>query len=126
MIDRLNNLEHIPGFLTVLGKITGGDRLIHLSGLVGSSRSLLASWLYQKLSRTILFISPDQESTEKASTDFKAFLGDSSVDLYPSWEIQPYEIRAPHAENIGDRLKILHDIINGFAKVICVDRKSVV
>lgn len=92
---------------------------IGVTGLVGSSRTLLAAWLHAKTGRSILYISPDQESAEKASEDMIAFLGSDIVAHYPSWEIQPYEIRAPHEENIGDRLTSLYGLATGQKKVIC-------
>jgi transcription-repair coupling factor (superfamily II helicase) len=126
MINNIENLDRVPGFQAVLKKIIESESKFSVSGLVGSSRTLLAAWLYGSLKRPILFISPDQESSEKALVDFKTYLGDDEVDLYPSWEIQPYEIRAPHAENIGDRLKILYDLQNGEKKIICIPAVALV
>jgi transcription-repair coupling factor (superfamily II helicase) len=113
MIEKFEKLDKIPGFRRLLDQIGRGKTSLNIGGLVGSSRALLASWLYLKTGRTVLFISPDSESSDKAYDDFLAYLGDDKVALYPSWEVQPYEIRAPHAENIGDRLKTLHDLLRG-------------
>ena len=74
-----------------------------------------------------LFISPDQESSEKAYSDFKTYLENKdNIGFYPSWEIQPYEIRAPHAENIGDRLKTLYDLSTGWEGIICAPAQGLV
>lgn len=126
MINQIKKLDQLPGFLQVLTEIDSGNNSITVGGLVGSSRTLLAAWLFEKAGRPLLFISPDQESSEKALNDFKTFLGKDSADLYPSWEIQPYEIRAPHAENVGDRLKILNDLIDGESKVICAPAAALI
>jgi len=126
MIDIIRNLDRIPGFDAVFQEIKSGNKSVSVSGLVGSSRTLLAAWLFKKFSRPILYISPDQESSEKALTDFKTYLGDRAADLYPSWEIQPYEIRAPHAENIGDRLKILYDLQYGRKSVACAPATALI
>jgi transcription-repair coupling factor (superfamily II helicase) len=126
MIDKIKRLDKLPGFQSVLDEINTGSLSVSVSGLVGSSRTLLAAWLFEKSGRPVLFISPDQESSEKAHSDFKAFLGRGQADLYPSWEIQPYEIRAPHAENIGDRLKILNDLRNGRKAIICAPAAALI
>jgi len=126
MTNIIGNLDGLPGCEAVLQKITGVKRKTTVSGLVGSSRTLLAAWLFRKSNKSILFISPDQESSEKAFVDFKTYLGEKEVDLYPSWEIQPYEIRAPHAENIGDRLKVLYDLQNGRKCVICAPAHAMI
>lgn len=79
----------------------------------------MAAWLYRKTGKSILFVSPDQESSEKALDDFNAYLGGDAVRLFPSWEIQPYEIRAPHSENIGDRLEAIYELDKGNSLVVC-------
>jgi transcription-repair coupling factor (superfamily II helicase) len=118
MIDNLEKLDKIHGFKRLLEQISGGKVSINVGGMVGSSRALLASWLFLKTGRTVLFITPDTESSEKAYDDFIAYLGEDKVEQFPSWEVQPYEIRAPHAENVGDRLKTLHDLLRGQQMII--------
>jgi transcription-repair coupling factor (superfamily II helicase) len=125
MIERIENFRQIPGFGAVLEKISKGSGPISVSGLVGSARTLMAAWLHRETSRPVIYVSQDEEASEKALTDFKTYLGEDAVALYPSWEIQPYEIRAPHAENIGDRLKVLYDIQNGIRRIICVPAAAV-
>ncbi|UCC80815.1 MAG: transcription-repair coupling factor [Candidatus Zixiibacteriota bacterium] len=126
MIERIKNLDRIPGFRAILEELKNGKKSISVSGLVGSSRTLLAAWLFRLCSRPVLYISCDQESSEKAFIDFKTYLDDGSVASYPSWEIQPYEIRAPHAENIGDRLKVLYDLQCGRKSVICAPAAALI
>ena len=126
MIDKIKYLDRIPGFEIVLEELKIDKKSISVSGLVGSSRTLLAAWLFRKCSRPILYISPDQESSEKAFIDFKTYLDNNAVALFPSWEIQPYEIRAPHAENVGDRLKVLYDLNCGNKKVICAPAAALI
>ncbi len=126
MIEKIRVLENIPGFRSLLDKISNGEQAISISGLVGSSRTLLASWIFHKTQRTILYVSPDQESSEKAYDDMAAFLNEDKVSLFPSWEIQPYEIRAPHAENIGDRLKTIHDLSRQRKSIICAPAVSLI
>ena len=118
MIERLNNLDKISAFASLRVRIQSHEPLTTISGLIGSSRSLLASWLFLKTGQNILYTTSDQESAEKAYDDFVAFLGEDKVSLFPNWEIQPYEIRAPHAENIGDRLSTIHDLSHGKVTVV--------
>lgn len=105
-------------------RVEGGKKKINIDGLAGSSRALLASWLYLKTGRTVLYITPETESSEKVYDDFSAYLNGEKISLYPSWEIQPYEIRAPHAENIGDRLKTLHDLLHKRKLIIAVPAQA--
>ncbi len=118
MIEKLDKLEKIPGFRRLLEQVRSGKQSITVGGLIGSSRALLTSWLFLKTGRSVVHVTPDTESSEKIYDDLAAYLGDDKIALYPSWELQPYEIRAPHAENIGDRLKTLHDLLKGKKIVI--------
>ena len=118
MIEKIKNLENIAEFASLLERLRKDEPLTALSGLIGSSRPLLASWLFLKTNKAILYITPDQESAEKAYDDFIAFLSDEKIALFPSWEVQPYEIRAPHEENIGDRLSALYNLAQGKSMII--------
>ncbi|MEE9555085.1 MAG: hypothetical protein V3W18_12380, partial [candidate division Zixibacteria bacterium] len=119
MIDIFDKLDRVPGFDSILKALSDGREPVAVNGMIGSSRTLLAAWLFVKTGRNVLFISPEQESSEKAADDFKAFLDPLIVSLFPSWEIQPYEIRAPHSENIGDRLKTLYALTKDKCRVVC-------
>ncbi|HBC46750.1 MAG TPA: hypothetical protein DCZ43_06865, partial [candidate division Zixibacteria bacterium] len=125
MIEKLEKLDKIHSFKRLLEQVSGSKRSLNIAGLIGSSRALLASWLYLKTGRIVLFITPDTESSEKANDDFIAYLGEDMVSLYPSWEVQPYEIRAPHAENVGDRLKTLYDLLRDRKMVICAPAQAI-
>lgn len=125
MIESFKKLCRIPGFEQVLDKLKDGSESISVSGLVGSSRTLLAAWLFRMTGRNVLFLSSDQESSERAFDDFCAFLGKEEISLFPSWEIQPYEIRAPHAENIGDRLRVLFELSSKKSRIICASGTAI-
>ncbi len=120
MKEIFKRLDAVPGFVSTLSSVSGGRESIDVNGLIGSSRTMLAAWIHVKTGRNVLYISPEEESSEKAVDDFNAFLGREKVSSFPSWEIQPYEIRAPHAENIGDRLRTLFDLSRGKSGVVCV------
>ncbi len=119
MIENYKKLSRIPGFERVLERLEDGSGPISISGLVGSSRTLIAAWLFTVTGRSVLYFSPDQESSERAFDDFCTFLAEEEVSLFPSWEIQPYELRAPHAENIGDRLRTLFELSSNRSRIIC-------
>ena len=125
MIERIDKLDNILGFRRLLERVTGERAVINIDGLIGSSRALLAAWLYRKTNRTVLMITADQESAEKAYDDLLAFLGTDHTALFPSWEVHPYEIRAPHSENIGDRLETLHEISTSANLVIAAPANAV-
>lgn len=126
MIDIFGKLDRIPGFDSILKAVSDGGEPAAVSGMIGSSRTLLAAWLFVKTGRNVLYISPEQESSENAADDLRAFLDAEKVSLFPSWEIQPYEIRAPHSENIGDRLKALYDLGKSGNRVVCAPAAAII
>jgi transcription-repair coupling factor (superfamily II helicase) len=112
-------LERVRGFSEIVSDLERGFCSKMVAGLGGSSGRLLAVWLWLKTGRDVLLVSPDQETAEQAYDDVTAFADADKSFLFPSWEIQPYEIRAPHAENIGDRLKVLRELMTGNRVIIC-------
>ena len=78
MINKISNINQIPGFNSVFESICNGVKSVSVSGMVGSSRTLLAAWIYQKTNKPLFFISPDQESSENvecgASSDNLAYV----------------------------------------------------
>jgi transcription-repair coupling factor (superfamily II helicase) len=126
MIENIKKIGDIPGFRKLLERVLRNEPVTSVGGLIGSSRALLASFVYITSGRNLLYITSDQESSERTYDDLVAFLGEDKVALFPSWEIQPYEIRAPHAENVGDRLEVLHNLAHGRRMVICAPVQALI
>ncbi len=108
-----------------MGLIADGSDTISIGGLTDSSRAMIIASIYQMGRRPALVITPDSESAEKMTDDLKAFLGDGPVQLFPSWGISPFEIRAPHNEVIGQRLLTLYNIAQNLPLVIVAPVEAV-
>ena len=72
-----------------------------------SSKSLLIAHLFSSLRRPLLVITDTEESASSLFDDLRALLDENQVCLFPSWGIEPYELKAPYPENSGGRLECL-------------------
>jgi transcription-repair coupling factor (superfamily II helicase) len=106
--------ERSLSFKKIAAELESQKQVINLTGLVGSGKALLLSYLYQENPRPILVICPKPEAALKLSEDLESFLGEDKVFHFPSWEMLPYELKIPHNEIIGRRLEVLYQL--GFEK----------
>ncbi len=93
-------------------------RKVFVSGLAGSGKSLLLSYLTKEFASPLLVITADPEESWKIYEDLICFVGEEKVRLFPSWEILPYELKVPHNEVIGRRLESLYDLVTGKDSVV--------
>jgi len=110
--DRSENFQKIKDFLA------SDQKKILVSGLVGSGKSLLLSYLKKELTSPLLVITSNPEESWKIYEDMISFLGEEEVSLFPGWEILPYELKIPHSEVIGRRLESLYDLAMGKNPII--------
>jgi transcription-repair coupling factor (superfamily II helicase) len=105
--------ESSESFSRIRESLTGGQRVISISGLAGSGKALLLAHLKKNLDLPFLVITPKPEEALKTHDDLVSFLGSGTTRLFPAWEILPYEMKIPDSEVIGRRLETLHDLATG-------------
>ncbi len=106
----LKEIESIESIRKLDDKLSSGQKQISVTGLAGSSGSMVIAHACKKYLKPILVITSDTDEALKAVEDLKSFLGESVVNLFPAWGISPYEIRAPHTDIIGQRLLTLYNL----------------
>lgn len=99
--DLLRKLEAHPTFASLLEQIRDGRGSVLLSGLSGSSKSLLAAVLHVKLKRPLILITPNNQEAERAAKDFRFFIsrlqsGFAEPLFFPSLDVDPYRGLSPH------------------------------
>ncbi len=93
---------------------------VSLSGLAGSSRSLILASLVQETARPILVVTADGDQAADLAEELAYSLGDERVGHFPARQILPYDFRAPVGEVMGQRIKTLSDLLAGrLAAVVC-------
>lgn len=103
-----------------LDVIAAGKR-VSAEGLAGSSAAAFYSALFIKTGKTIFVISQD---AQPLAGDIKAFMGEKSVTFFPSWDTFPTEDISPSAEIVGERMKILDQLLSGEKLVLTATIKS--
>jgi transcription-repair coupling factor (superfamily II helicase) len=106
----LKDIETLEGAQKLDCRLSSLFKQLTISGLTGSSKSMLVGYVCRKYKKPMLVIVPDSEEAVKTVDDLKSFLGVGIVHLFPAWGISPYEIRAPHAEILGQRLAALYHL----------------
>ncbi|MCD4773704.1 MAG: transcription-repair coupling factor, partial [Bacteroidales bacterium] len=115
----------------VLKLISGINNPVHkrfqLKGLVGSSRSLLASAVFDKTSGIHLFILPDKETAAYFYNDLESIFEEKSLNysrkkilFFPTSYKRPYEIETLDGINILLRTEVLNRITTANRKTAVV------
>ncbi|HMA79662.1 MAG TPA: hypothetical protein VKR81_02185, partial [Candidatus Binatia bacterium] len=105
------------------GTWTGAKRI---QGLQGGARAYLLSLVAAPARRPILIIAAGAREAESLFDDLNFFLGEEDspvplrrrVQLFPSWEVLPFEKLSPHPENIAGRLEGLYRLVEDPAPIL--------
>ncbi|MCR9182898.1 MAG: transcription-repair coupling factor [Flavobacteriaceae bacterium] len=83
---------------------------IHITGLVGSSTSLVLAEVFKKTEFPFLLIFNDKEEAAYHLNDLEAILGDNDVLFYPGSYRRPYQIEETDNANVLLRSEVLNRI----------------
>jgi transcription-repair coupling factor (superfamily II helicase) len=90
MIKLKNKIFNSPSFINFpLEKVSKDD--IQITGLSGSIRAFLVTYLHEKLKNPIVFISSNSESAEKLFEDIQQILPEQHSRFIPKIENHPYD-----------------------------------
>ncbi|UCE17833.1 MAG: transcription-repair coupling factor [Gemmatimonadota bacterium] len=112
-------------FVELTQKLQEGPKKIALTGLHGSSKSLLLTHLFQALSRPLMILTSTTQEAEEIRDDLESFIGRGSVRYYPSRDVHPFEGKAPTAETLGSRLETLADVTAQRTLIVVAPIKAV-
>lgn len=105
--------------ITELANILNNNNIkkIRLSGLVGSSKSLLAASIFNKNTKNCLFILPDKETAAYFANDLESVFNEKNevnkhkkILFYPTSYKRPYEIEQIDNINLQLRTEVLSRI----------------
>jgi transcription-repair coupling factor (superfamily II helicase) len=119
VLERLDEYEPVRR-LVALARVGHRGR-VPLTGLAGSSRSLVLGHLAQKSAgRLLLVVTTDGDQAADLAEELSCVLGESRVGHFPARQILPYDFRAPVGEIMGQRIKTLSDMLAGrLSAVVC-------
>jgi transcription-repair coupling factor (superfamily II helicase) len=63
---------------------------------------------------------------QRLSQEIPLFNNTLRVSLLPDWEILPYDQFSPHHDLVSERLKTLHEMMNGLTDIVIVPISSAI
>ena len=94
-------------FKLLFDVIERGEKKIHASGLQPAAKSFLASVLFQRLAKTVLFIAATEKEARATYQDLAFFIGEDRLFLYPPWYACSTDIFAFQKEVTMLRMEVL-------------------
>ncbi|WEG17038.1 transcription-repair coupling factor [Alkalihalophilus pseudofirmus] len=104
----------------VSSSVEAGMKEQLLSGLTGSSRTLLMAALYKETKKTQVIITHNLFQAQKVYEDLIDLVGEEDVHLYPVNELISSEIAIASPEMKSQRLDVLNKLVAGFEGIIIV------
>jgi len=98
--------------VNLAGAIKPGEELT-LSGLRGSSRAFLLASFFRAEGSNVLAILSDTRAALRYAEDLRFFLGPESVFFFPSTELLPFSLKAPHPSILSARMELYHRLAHG-------------
>ena len=102
-------------FQTIIDFLEKGEGLFRIHGLKGSSPAYLLSQIARRAPGPFVILTADEEKAERFYRELLFFLGpERKVDLYPGWDLPPYERISPQTEVMGQRWKVRQGLLSNF------------
>ncbi len=89
-----------------------GERLV-VGGLHGSSGAYAVASFFRRYGRAVLVVAADERAATAMEEDLLFFLGSDHVFLFPSTEVLPLSLKAPHPAILAKRMELNQKILEG-------------
>ncbi|MCE5272306.1 transcription-repair coupling factor [bacterium] len=83
-----------------------------LGNLYGSARNFVAAGLQTRRPGTTLYVTRGARQVEKIEADLLNFLPEEQVNVFPQWEVLPYEDSRPEPGIVGPRIEALSRLMH--------------
>ena len=108
----------------LLDSIKTIEHPVSVEGLSGASKAYLLAQAWKHSKRPQVVITSDQISGETWLSDLRYFLHHEKVrispQLFPTWELLPYEPLSPFGEVSGERLAALNGLLDNQCPILVV------
>lgn len=122
-LDFLNNITSSSGKFNQLKKYLEKEKTFNLTGLTGSARRFLVSYLINTLNRPILVLTPDISSSLRYHNELQNLV-DKKIQYLPNQEISPYELIYSDPVITKEQLNTLKAFKENKASVIVANARS--
>jgi transcription-repair coupling factor (superfamily II helicase) len=105
----------------VLQDLQSGRKEIEVAELWGGARSLFLLELFEESGKHLLVITATEDEAEALTEDINFFTerlkppdeARSTVQVFPSWTVLPFEADSPDSGTVGVRMRCLYRLITG-------------
>ncbi len=105
---------------SIISGIRSGMKEQLISGLVGSSRQVMISALFQELDQPIVILTHNMFSAQKIADDLQECLSEEQVLLYPANELTLSDAITSSPEMLAQRIEVLTRCAQGFRGVVII------
>ena len=97
------------------------EPLLRIHGLKGSSAAYVFSQVALRVRCPLIVLTADEEKAERFFQEILFFINPARTALlFPSWDLKPFEKISPPSEVMGQRWKVMHQLISDSASEIVV------
>jgi transcription-repair coupling factor (superfamily II helicase) len=89
-----------------------------IKGLAGSGDALVISDLFAASGRPVFVFTESGKKAETLCDECKTFLGEENVEVFPSRDAVPYNMKSPFGPTVEARFHVLRELLDGKKKVI--------
>lgn len=120
MNDIIQLFSQSQDFQHILQAHQNGIKEQLITGLSGSSRSLLISALYREIPQSQLIVTHNLHQAQKLYEDLVEWVGEEHLYLYPVNELISSEMIIASPELSGSRIKVLNELIQAKRAIVIV------
>jgi transcription-repair coupling factor (superfamily II helicase) len=114
--------QELISYKALSDRIWGDERKIDCFGFSGSEKAYLISKVFQQHRRTCLLVVPSAREGERLLEDMRFFAGsyDAPILFFPPYNILPFKFLSYHNETAGQRIRVLHQLLEAANPLIVV------
>ncbi|HAD82808.1 MAG: transcription-repair coupling factor [Candidatus Edwardsbacteria bacterium RIFOXYD12_FULL_50_11] len=117
---------HSPSFAKLFKLYASDQKLFGLTGPCEAGKPVIVSGLYAKQPRTLLWITPGDEETERQRDNLSVLLGPDNIRWWAAWDILPGDQKEPDVELVGSRMECLQALSSRQPAVILASARAVI
>lgn len=110
LTNLLDRIERAPGIQRLLESAAPTQ---NVAGLAGSSLSCVVAAVHRRRTVPTCVIVDTTEAAELLADDLASLLGPDQAQIFPAWEVRPYDHLSPAIEVIGQRIVVMDALLRG-------------
>jgi transcription-repair coupling factor (superfamily II helicase) len=118
LTESLDRFSRSAKFEELRARIERGESLLFATNLYGSSRTLAAALLFERIGRTLLFVAGTEEEARGIAEDMRALLGEEKVVTLPPLSLRRLDEELPHMDIAAQRMEALSSLLAGRNTVV--------